>query len=217
METENELRTRLAGVDTNDLTAVHALYLDMKQFLNTGQRGVATTLSLQGLARRVERAEGLAIRAAQARGEVMRQNQSGDSSGMTSVKEYVTSSGESTMLYSVVDGVTEDMFEQAMAIAWRKKRLGRTFLIGIIEELKAQEPAAPPPPPAPVAKTVVVTRRGRKTIEHMAISINAIAMGVSDLDPREVPTDMSAVIAQVFEDIGIVRTFLRKVNKNAGQ
>lgn len=208
MKKETELRARLAEVSIDDLDAVHDLYLDTRKFLSHGGRiGVGETLGLAELSRRVERAEGLAIRAAQSRGELLRQGQSNRVPGVKFVSSYISSAGETTRLYRMVDGISDEVFEKAIEWCKAEGSLARPALTNALRKL-AVSPVIEPP-----AK-VLPTKRGRKTVEHMAIQLNALAMGVADLDPAEVDkTLMAPMVNQAFEDIGAIRAFLRKVNK----
>ena len=199
---ENELRTRLAQASTDDLDAVHALYLDNKKYQEAlGHHG---SLDNSELSRRIERKMAQTIRAAQERGEVLAHHASYKDHRGYYVKDLIPSPGMVNQLYLLADGVSDEIFDQAVAECRQFGSLGRKRLIVRIRRLRdAQQD-----------KTVVSpTRRGHKTIEHMAISLNALAMGVVDLDAREVDlSEAREMVDSCFEDIGVIRSFLREVN-----
>jgi hypothetical protein len=210
MVTYQEIRTRLESVSLDDIDAVHALYLDGKNLkVNLTHRG---NLDAVETVRRVERALGTAIRAAQARGEMLAKNATNTAAFKgRMVRELFSTSSEADHLYALVDGISDEQFEEAIRKCRANGGLSREKLE---VQLKERQADTPPPPPPPAVHRVLPTRRGRKTIEHMAISLNALALGVAELDPGEVDkAAMLPMINQAFEDIGVIRTFLRKVNK----
>jgi hypothetical protein len=205
---KDQVRARLAQVSIDDLDAVHDLFLASRELC----RG--NGLDGKELARRAERALGLAFRAAQERGELLGRGQSythEDGSRRKRVKDYIPTSGASSDIYRLVNGVTDEMFDKAIAATRARNSMSNQEVARELVYIKAGMPT----PPLPVKpKKVRPTARGRRTIDHMAIQMNAIAMGVCDLEPGEVDAvAMGPVIEQVFEDIGQIRSFLRKVKK----
>lgn len=202
--TIDELRTRLAQVSIDDLSAVHALYLDTKALKGATNRAARNFLDVTELERRVERAMGLAWRAAQERGEVRsKHNQSG-----VPATNYFKARGTVADICQLVDGIADEDFEKALVAARQRGNLTREV---VVEELEPFRPVK-----QELVKPKGSTPRGRKTLEHMAIQIDAIALGVQDIHPDEVPAQqMADVVTKVFEDIGTIRSFLRKVNANA--
>jgi hypothetical protein len=203
MEITDELRARLAGVEINDLNAVHDLYLEVKkQYINNGGEA-RFDAQFAEVARRIERAMGLSMRAAQERGELGRYMIGTLLPGMRAVCDLMPSH-EATDIYRMGD-VTDEVFEEALANCKAKGTVSRASMAAEAQRIGNNEPLRRP-------KT---TPRGRRTMEHMAIQVNAIALGVQELDPFEVAVgDMQETVDRVFEDIGIIRSFLRKVNKN---
>ena len=210
-----ELREALATVSLDTPGAVHSLLISARALMNASRNTDAWPEAAE-LMRRAERAMGLAIRRAQKRGTVLKPGQH-PSANPTAVSPnvYVNKGGEASFIYSITDAISDELFEQA--ITQSKDRLcSRMALLDTLRVLRGQEPK-PPKAPKPVVDkpTILPTRRGTKTVEHMAIQLNAIAMGLMDLEPEEVdPVANRRLIFQAFEDVGTIRTFLKKVNKN---
>jgi len=192
MVTHNELRARLAQVSVDDLKAVHALFLEIQQFATqVGIHADDYTDRLE-LARRSERKIAQAIRAAQVRGELRTHGQS--RLNIPSTRDYLSTSLSADAF--AFANAEDEVFEQALKQAREIGVPGRGTVLKLLK-----------PPPKPCSPTP----RGRRTVEHMVVSINAIALGVAEVDPSEIPPDMAQSIEQALDDIGVVRGWLKKV------
>jgi hypothetical protein len=196
MVTHNELRARLAQASIDDLRAVHALHLEIQKFATEAGITSPDYSDRLELFRRAERKLGQAIRASQARGEIRSAGQSrinADSS-----RNYLH---QAISVYAYAFAEADDeTFEQALKAAREAGVPGRKT---VLEQLRPPPSTQPPTP------------RGRRTLEHMVVAINAIALGVADVDPGEVPPDLMESVEQTLTDIGTVRNWLKKVKKYA--
>lgn len=192
----------------DDLDAVHDLYLDARK-LPVGSSRYTPNLEAQEVTRRIDRMMGQALLAGQARGTVKRHGQHGGITDARSVLDFVKA-GRSADYYRYAE-LSDDLFERALDNARSKGNIGHQSVMReakILAQLNPNGKVAPPP------RQVVPTPRGRRTLEHLAIQMSAIALGVQEVDPREVDAvAMAEVIEQAFDDIGIIRAYLRKVKK----
>lgn len=208
MEIVEELRARLTQASADDLEATYALYLDGKKL----QVNLACRNDLDAVetVRRTERVFAKAIRAAQSRGELMAHGSNMHSTGMKKVSDYLPGAGMSSAFYKLCDGVTDELFEQAIDKCRADGSLGRDALHRQIKELRGAP--KPPAPSAPRLAKARHTARGRRTIEHMAIQMDAVARGVEELEPTEVDRKaMYHAINKVYSDMGVIKAFLREV------
>lgn len=197
-----ELQARLTGASYTDYPGCLALFEETAALSREVKRATREYMPAMELVRRAERMFGLAVQHAQRTGLIRIKGNSHPNGELLDVPH----PGPLHEIRKLIDHTDED-FEQALKNARERGSLGRSV---VIEELQILRPPAPlPPPPVPERKG---TARGRRTLEHMAIQMNAIALGVGDISPDEVPGDMQQIITGVFHDIGTIRSFLRKVN-----
>lgn len=178
--------------------------------------------------RRAERGLGVAIREGQARGEV-ETTAEGKARGAAIRDQLVTYkkikpkptdfasvhelSNTQGGIYDLTDGVSDEAFAEALAEAREEQNLSRANVARKAKSrAKADVPA--PPPPAHEPPTVRKTARARKTIQQMSIDLSNYALGLRDLNPSEVDEEvLKSEIAIIFESVGEIRSFLRKVTR----
>lgn len=207
------IRSRLESLSVKDLDAVHALY-EQARDLRAGLPGGATGFDAVETVRRVERALGLAVRVAQGDGRLPTTGVRRSAKHPRLVKDYFPFTGASAHIYSMAS-VSDEVFEKALVRCRERCVLPSrpTLLVTFAELLDGPRPVVVVPEPEP--KKVRLTARGRRTVEHLAIQMNSIALGVAEIDPGEVDANaMAEVIDQAFEDIGTIRKFLREVNNH---
>lgn len=113
-------------------------------------------------------------------------------------------------IYAMTDNVSDEQFEEAMAEARREANLSRA---NVARKARAKAETQPTPeskPPTALKKTAVA----RRTVEYTAVTLNNLAQGFDDITPEEVDAEhLQAEIDSIFQSIGIIRSFLKKVNK----
>ena len=199
--TVDVLRTRLAQVPIENLGAVHALFTEVMK-LNREARA-ADGLEYAVLMRRAERKMGQAIRHGQNAGKVLVQGQSKTKTGILSVADLLGpgASKKHQAIYSVTDGVTDEAFEEALQKCMDVGSATRASVAHALSGRKVEAKKVPNP-------------RSNRHVEQIAITINAIATGLNDIDPAEVSlAQVGESVDRIFEDVGMIRSFLRKVNK----
>lgn len=198
-----ELQARLTEASPSDYPGCLALIQEINALFKATNRTSRTFMATAELTRRSERLFATSVSLAQSRGEIRVKGNSSPTTTAAAVPDrYRLSQMRPFLDYS------DEEFEQGIKNARERGSLGRTVLI---EELELLRP-----------KVVEVTRpkvtgtpRGRRTVEHMAIQINAIAMGCGDVAPEEVDYEVNVeMVMQVFEDIGTIRSWLRKVKNH---
>lgn len=112
-------------------------------------------------------------------------------------------------IFGMTDDVTDEQFEQALAEARDEGQLSRA---NVARKARARARGeSPPPPPAPKVRK---TARARKLIAHMSIDLHNYALAVAELDFAEVDAaEAHTDIMHMFNSIGVIRSFLKKVNK----
>ncbi|QSM90490.1 hypothetical protein I3U44_07410 [Mycobacteroides abscessus subsp. bolletii] len=180
-------------------------------------------------ARRANRGMGVAIRDAQARGELSGTGEGGGWNARNlpdeerirkSPKTYLSDSHEAADTYAMTDGVSDEMFEEALTEARVEGNLSRASVARRCktkaqsqkEVVDGDDPLIDADvAPAPVVKK---TARARRTIEMLSVTTANLALSVGDIDPGEVDREQLAKeISIVFESLGTIRSFLRKVNE----
>lgn len=216
------LRARLTQTSVDDLDATYALYLDIKSLLIDGRQVLTDDLDVVELVRRSERAMGAAVMVAQSNGTLLAEQQSKrHHPGAKTVHDYL-SNGSQVALFKRLAAAPDEVFEEAIAKCRADGSMTRPKLVRLIADLSGVPIPKRPKPVEPVKRIrnrpverVTGSARGRKTIEHMAISIDAIARGVEELDPGEVDREqVYRAIEQVYIDMGVIKSFLRKVPRN---
>lgn len=196
-----ELQARLTEVSPRDYSGCLALFQEVLPYSKSVKRGTREFMDVTELARRTERLFTQAVTAAQLRGEI---RIAGQSRGVIPAQAvpYPHVLSECRLF----EAASDDIFELALKNARARGSLGRSVLN---EELRSLTPKADP---VQVKAHRLGTLRGKRTIEHMAIQINALAMGTGDIKPEEVPGEMvEEMVTGIFRDIGTIRSFLRKV------
>lgn len=204
MTTHEELRARLTQASVDDLEATYALYLDAKE-----ARSRVNLRNDQDLAEvlcRIDRLFAQSVRIAQATGKLRDRHGKivGDTAPVLKINHLVPPSTMNT-LYRCFDGVSEELFEEALSKCKADGRLSRQTLGVKLEELRNSQP--------PAKSTTRMSARTRRTIEHLAIQMDALARGVEELNPEEVDRQvLYHAITKVYVDMGVIKAFLRKVN-----
>lgn len=214
MTTVEEIRAGLAQTSVDDLDEVYAWYLKSKSLLTKDGGGSwVRDFDILETARRAERLFGQAFKSARRRGLLVEQGHRPEPGGAQALTQYIDY-GEALHHMRRFAAVSDDAFEEALAKCRANKSLGRRALSAQIMEVCGGDPLNQvAQEKRKQERSRKATMRGRKTIEHMAIQLDAIARGVEVLDPSEVDRqEMHPVIDRVYGDIAVIRSFLRKVN-----
>ncbi|AIK69154.1 hypothetical protein PBI_HADES_47 [Mycobacterium phage Hades] len=179
--------------------------------------------------RRAERGLGVAIREGQERGDVSKlggdRKSDSPKSTLISPHEVATraelhggGNDPGTGIYAMTDGVSDEAFEEAITEAREEGNLSRAN-VARKAKAKAQPKkeaidANDPLIDAEVAPAPKKTARARRTIEMLSVTTANLALSVADIDPGEVDKEQLAEeIAIIFDSLGTIRSFLRKVNQ----
>jgi hypothetical protein len=198
-----ELVKRLSEVSLDDYSAVYATWFDIDGYAKALKRNTKGFMSGNELLRRAERALGIAVKRGQERGLINQGNGS-----RYAKKDTIPIRHDRMSDFYKLAALTDEDFEKVLVNARDRGSLGRSVVLEEIDELH--------PKPAPAPKPLG-TARGRRTLEHLAIQVNSIALGVQEIGPEEVSPDLQDIVDQAFKDIGMIRSWLRKVNDHASK
>ena len=202
--TPEQVRARLDSLSVDDTEAVHDLYLKSRTLLKAhGRKPIPFDNHEAG--RRAERMLGKAITRAQERGEIRTHGQNSNMTWASAVgvDKYVSMSTWGWL--RLASSGTDEEFELVLKRARESGDMSQRSVCAQIRQVVGS------PPPLVQRKH---TARGKRTIEYMAMQVNSLALGVEDLDPAEVDAKaFAAVIEGIFDDLGILRSFLRRVKK----
>lgn len=206
-----DLTDQVKIADIADIDTVHDLHSTILAALKEVPYADPDRIALQELARRADRKLGQAIRRGQSVGTITSTGQTtvyAERHGLKPPVHYVSSKQLLPDLYLMAD-VSDELFEEALKRC-SDTLMGRRPVAKAITDLKEAGWE-------PVVRKVRPTARGKRTIEDMAIKINAMRYGVEEMDPGEVDyTAHEEMVFQMFQDIGIIRSFLRKVKNQNG-
>lgn len=226
------LLTAIAAQDLPSIVEWKAKAAAIQEMTKQLQLGKDMQLDAAEFIRRAERGLGVAIREGQSRGEIKTRTDGGSGVHVPGVsgslprchehlgsadlrpspKDYASKHELSNThggIYDITDDIPDNVFEEVLSEAKAEENLSRANVtrkaLGKIGKSKLINPKQP--------KIGKKTARARKTIEHIATTMNSLAFVLSDLDPAEVDSkNMQSTIQQIYTDIAEIKGFLQKVN-----
>jgi hypothetical protein len=223
-----DAHNRLVACQTHDFTRlqeVKAYGHTLQEIAQQLRLGKELQLDADEFVRRAERGLGMAARKAQERGDILPTNVRRDRPGkhsaisttLTDVIGHSEWAGNGTGIKYLVDDVSEEAFEAAIAQAREERHLSRANVTRKTRRKTPGQPEEPhgddpPSPPQPEKRPIRKTARARKLIQQMSIDFHNYALAVDELDPEEIDREaMHDDIEHIVNSWGHIKQFLRKV------
>lgn len=221
------LRVAIAAQDLRAITEWKVKGRAIQEIAKQLSLGKDMQLDAAEFVRRAERGLGLAVREGQQRGEIAtkssaardrRRRERGDNiSVLPSVKDvapdFFDNSHKGAAIADFTDGVSDAVFEEALAEAREDANLSRAH-VARKTRAKKDHSHVPPVPPQPVPRRIRKTAAARKVMEDLAITINSLVFVVNDTDPAEVEAAKHrADIEAIFQGMARIKKFLNAVKE----